>query len=51
MIDVPEHQIIPAVLSHTLAITDRLGLDAACIDNPESPIRFHRADATEVGCK
>lgn len=35
--------------SHTLVITDRLGLDAACTDNPESPIRFHRADATEVG--
>ncbi|PHV13375.1 type VI secretion system Vgr family protein [Chitinimonas sp. BJB300] len=34
---------------HTLVISDRLGLDVACIDNPESPIRFHRADATEGG--
>ncbi|WP_374537285.1 hypothetical protein [Chitinimonas taiwanensis] len=37
--------------SHTLVITDRLGLDAACTDNPELPTRFHRANATEVGCK
>ncbi|PHV10534.1 type VI secretion system Vgr family protein [Chitinimonas sp. BJB300] len=34
---------------HTLVISDRLGLDAACTDNPESPLRFHRANATEGG--
>ncbi|PHV10414.1 type VI secretion system Vgr family protein [Chitinimonas sp. BJB300] len=34
---------------HTLVISDRLGLDAACVDNTESPLRFHRASAVEGG--
>ncbi|MGQ5525259.1 type VI secretion system Vgr family protein [Chitinimonas sp. PSY-7] len=34
---------------HTLIISDRLGLDAACANNPESPLRFHRASAVEGG--
>lgn len=32
---------------HTLVISDRLGFDAACQANPESPLRYHRASSTE----
>ncbi|MBB5020319.1 uncharacterized protein involved in type VI secretion and phage assembly, partial [Chitinivorax tropicus] len=32
---------------HTLVISDRQSFDAACQANPDSPLRYHRGDATE----
>lgn len=45
-----EHTASPDSASlgkHTFVISDRESFDRACKLNPESPIRFHRADSTE----